>query len=255
MVHVVVLIVAYRNALDVAQCVSALAAACPQPGFDVYVAENGGGDGIAALLARLASEESPCVADPTLIPPATPAGARRLAGYRLPRPQGGPETRVFVAQAPENLGYAGGVNFWLQPLLRVEGWDAAWILNPDTAPAPEALRELAAYAERSGKGMVGSCIVRAERPDIVATRGLVWRKWHGRPLAVDRLAPVAVEPDAAEVEARLWAPSGASVYSTRRLIDEIGLMDERYFLYFEDLEWGDRARRRPTPCTAAGCRW
>jgi GT2 family glycosyltransferase len=92
--------------------------------------------------------------------------------------------------------------------------------------------------------MVGSCLVQADHPEVVASRGLAWRKWQGRPLAVDRLAPIEIEPDATEVEARLWAPSGASIYATRRLINEIGLMDEHYFLYFEDLEWGDRARRR-----------
>jgi GT2 family glycosyltransferase len=41
----------------------------------------------------------------------------------------------------------------------------------------------------------------------------------------------------------LDSPSGASLYATREAIERIGVMDERYFLYFEDLEWGCRAKR------------
>jgi N-acetylglucosaminyl-diphospho-decaprenol L-rhamnosyltransferase len=32
------------------------------------------------------------------------------------------------------------------------------------------------------------------------------------------------------------------MYVTRACIERIGLMDERYFLFFEDLEWGIRAK-------------
>jgi peptidoglycan/xylan/chitin deacetylase (PgdA/CDA1 family) len=62
-------------------------------------------------------------------------------------------------------------------------------------------------------------------------------------LAVDYYAPINPAPDPDDIEARLDAPSGASVYVTRDLIEKIGLMDERYFLYFEDLEWGWRAKQ------------
>ena len=36
--------------------------------------------------------------------------------------------------------------------------------------------------------------------------------------------------------------SGASMYVTRDCIKQIGLMDERFFLYYEDLDWGIRAK-------------
>ena len=34
------------------------------------------------------------------------------------------------------------------------------------------------------------------------------------------------------------------MYVTRNCVERIGLMDERYFLYFEDLDWGLRAKRQ-----------
>ena len=33
------------------------------------------------------------------------------------------------------------------------------------------------------------------------------------------------------------------MYVTRACIEQVGLMDEHYFLFFEDLEWGIRAKR------------
>jgi GT2 family glycosyltransferase len=37
-------------------------------------------------------------------------------------------------------------------------------------------------------------------------------------------------------------PSGASMYVTRACLEKIGPIDERFFLFCEDLDWGVRAR-------------
>jgi GT2 family glycosyltransferase len=239
---VVVVIVGYRNAADVADCLRALAASRPQPSFEIFVAENGGAAGMDALVARLDAGESAWRKENAAAAPIKPLKARRTRDFTLVRPNGGAGAAVHVAELDENLGYAGGVNAWLRPLLSIPGWDGVWVLNPDTEPEPDALVELVEYAERHDKGMVGSCIVRTDRLDRVFTRGLEWNRIAARAEAIDRGAELAVEPDASTVESRLTAPSGASVYVTRKLIESIGLMDERYFLYAEDLEWGERAR-------------
>ena len=110
---------------------------------------------------------------------------------------------VHVAEMAENLGYAGGINAWLRPLLAAPEWEAVWVLNPDTLPEPDALAELAAYARLHGKGMVGSCIIKTDRPDRVFTRGLTWNGFICRTEAIDTGADVSIEPDPKEIEARL----------------------------------------------------
>jgi hypothetical protein len=40
----------------------------------------------------------------------------------------------------------------------------------------------------------------------------------------------------------LGSPSGVSIYVTRQCLERSGFMDERYFLYFEELDWGYRAK-------------
>ncbi len=235
-----ILIVSYRNPDDVAACLHALGAAAAEPAFRVFVCENGGAAAYDRLLDTLLAPDGPCAGDvpgPAFAAPAfVRSRALRLRGRRA-------GVRVDVGQAAENTGYAGGINAWLRPLLDVPGWPAVWILNPDTRCAPDALAELAAHARRWDEGMVGSRLVPTNDPDLVHSRGLAWSKRRAVALSVDLRASAAIVPDPQRVDARIDAPSGASMYVTRACIERIGLMDERYFLYFEDLDWGLRAKR------------
>lgn len=237
------IIVAFRKPGDVVDCLQALARSCPRPRFEVFIAENGGAAATRALRAAIVAEGGPCRVDSSAAPCVLPDAGGDCRGFELIDGEADrvPGRRVTVAGMAANLGYAGGVNAWLRPLLRLPGWRGAWILNPDTQPAPTALAELVSYACACGKGMIGSRLIPIAEPDRIHSRGLAWRKFLARTLAVDYRA-TSEEPDIEDVERRLDAPSGASLYVTRDLMERIGLMDERYFLFFEDLEWGCRAK-------------
>ncbi|MGH7155201.1 MAG: hypothetical protein ACREF3_14855 [Acetobacteraceae bacterium] len=168
--------------------------------------------------------------------------AARLVHLRTKRTNGFRDLDVTVSESGENLGYAGGINAVIRALLPVAGWRGIWILNPDTEPTPTALSELVACSEHRRKSMVGSRLMSKVDSACIHSRGLTWNKLAARTLAVDHHAAAAIDPDLTDIEARLDAPSGASLFVTRRLIEKIGLMDERFFLYFEDLDWGRRAR-------------
>lgn len=238
---VVIVVVAFRNPSDVADCLRALAHARPEPSFEIFIAENGGTAAMDVLINTLVTSGL-CwtVSEPEL--PVELSVIVRHQLLRLKTSDSAVSSRVHVAEMVENLGYAGAINAWLRPLLQVPAWEGAWILNPDTEPTPSALAELVAYSKDRGKGMVGSCLISTSYPDCVHSRGLAWRKLAAKSLAVDYHAPIEPAPDPDDVETCLNAPSGASLYVTRHLITQIGLMDERYFLYFEDLEWGLRAK-------------
>ncbi|HLZ83801.1 MAG TPA: glycosyltransferase family 2 protein [Caulobacteraceae bacterium] len=239
--EVPIIIIGYRTPGDISDCLASLTRLKRPPSFAVTICENGGPAAFEALVDALVAPGGPCAE--------TPAGAtgdiapnadifRRLRRLRL----GGDGPVVIVGEARENLGYAGGINACLRFLADTPGWVGAWVLNPDTQPEPDALTELVAYADLNGKGMVGSRLMYWDNPDIVRTRGLRWRRLAASPVGVDNYAPVLPPPDPADVEARIDSPSGASFYITRACLDRIGLMDERYFLYFEDLDWGLRAK-------------
>ena len=101
-----------------------------------------------------------------------------------------------------------------------------------------------AYAKEHNLDMVGSRQRPRDEPDTILSRGLKWRKWRAATRAVDFQASAMVCPPPGDIERQLDSPSGASMYVTRGCIERIGLMDERYFLYFEDLDWGLRAKRQ-----------
>jgi GT2 family glycosyltransferase len=227
-----VIIVSYGRPQDVRQCLRALAEADRDAPFDIFLVENAGRDAFIALVALL-------VAEGLALQPQSGAAApfRRLA-----RMSGGPrDATVCCGLAAENLGFAGGVNLWLRRLEREARYDGFWILNPDTQPQSGALAALVDHAARHGLGMVGSQLAAMARPDEIATRGQHWRPLVCRPRALDRARP-ARSPPGRDLALRLDAPSGASFYVTRIGLQQIGPMEESYFLYYEDLEWGLRAK-------------
>jgi hypothetical protein len=236
-----IIIVTFRNADDACHCLRALGAANAAPEFAIYISENGGPEAFDRLVESLTGEAGPCYPDISH----TPANSRRFTRtvqLRLRTVEPGRTVSVHAGEAVENFGYAGGINAWLEQLLASPGWPGIWVLNPDAEPAPDALKELVDYAAKHGKGMVGSRLSTRSEPDIVHCRGLAWRKWRAATNSVDFRTPVTFCPEPEELDRRLDAPSGASIYATRACIECIGPMDESYFLYFEDLDWGLRAK-------------
>ena len=172
---VAVIVVGFRNPTDIADCLSALAKLSPAQSFEVLIVENGGDVGMSMLLKRLDIGDLVRRQDEAdNVGLAVPSAPKPVHFYRLVNTACDTSVYVRVAQAPGNLGYGGGINFWLRPLLDTPGWTGIWVLNPDTMPMPQALAELEATASRRGKGMVGSRIVNPDRPGEVATRGLKW---------------------------------------------------------------------------------
>lgn len=240
--EVVVLVVGFHNAGDIRSCLSALSRALPEPSFDVFICENGGRRSYEELCRTLTDIDGPCT------PSVDGATSMKLEMSRFTDIRSmnlrTRSSHVWIGCATDNLGYAGGINAWLEQLLHVSGWKGVWILNPDTEPDPSALEALVLHAELAKKGMVGSTILESDKPDCVRFRGgLHWQRFTARGVAIglgDRLDDA---PDVRAIEAAMDGPSGASMYATRSCIEKVGLMDESYFLFFEDLDWGVRAKK------------
>ena len=235
--EVPIVIVGFGHSDDVVECLKAVATQRNCPRFEVFVCENGGAAAFDALEKALSAKGAPCEGGVESVEP-PPGDFKRARRLRL----AGGQTPVTIGQASENLGFAGGTNAWVRPLLAEAGWNAVWILNPDTSPEPDALAELADYARKRGKGMVGSRLMIPGRSDIASSRGLQWHKLSARLTGIDIFAPVTPEPDPEDVERRMDSPTGPSMYVTRDCIKRIGLMDESFFLYWEEVDWAARAK-------------
>lgn len=234
-IKLAIIIVSYCNADDVDRCLKSLARS-NYDHFDVFICENGGEAAYERLLAALVGSDRTlhqvCDRTDTLDQP-----QKRLASVAKCRFQ----TRanvVRVGLATENLGYGGGVNAWLEPLLGAPGWGAVLVLNPDTEVDSRGLAELIAKSAE-GFGMVGASLVFDDTPNKVINYGLHWSPMTGRVIAVGRNAAVGSAPSVEDL-ARIDAVSGACVLATRAFVEDVGLMAEDYFLYMEDLDWGRR---------------
>jgi N-acetylglucosaminyl-diphospho-decaprenol L-rhamnosyltransferase len=234
----VVLVVSFGNPSDVERCLISLARSS-WTDFEIFVCENAGQDAFVGLRTMLARRGGPLEEVGDNREPLDGSGGRltvvtrcRFRGRRI---------TVRLAAAAENVGYAGGINAWLERLLAYPGWEAALILNPDTEVAESCLWALMAKAAE-GFEMVGGTLVYDDAPDKIRNYGLHWSRRTGRRIGVGMNSPASRNPSN-ELLAKIDAISGACVLVTRAFIDDVGLMAEDYFLYFEDLDWGLRRGR------------
>jgi hypothetical protein len=216
-----VIIVGYRNPDDVVECLRALREAGAEPAFDVYICENGGAAAFQSLATAISNGNGLCEACSPSIAIDGIDRFRKVWYFRYCDRN----SRVTLAEAVENLGYAGAINPWLTALSRIGYWPGVWILNPDTHPDPSALAHLVACAAERRLGMVGSRVVPPAIDNIVFTRGLHWSPFRATTIAIDRDAPKDPPPDLQHLEPRIDAVSGVSVYVTRACLDNVGPMD------------------------------
>ncbi|KQO62504.1 MULTISPECIES: glycosyltransferase family 2 protein [unclassified Methylobacterium] len=226
MSYCAIVIVGFRCPDDIVGCVSSLRE-MDGPDHTIHICENGGDTAFAELCASL---RPLCEADAS----APDLSKRGLATRVLTLSDG--KTRIFVHRAPGNLGYAGGINAVLDHLASDPDWDAIWILNPDTAPEPAALKSLKARAAQGSYGVVGSRIVLTHNQRIQMYGGR-WRRWIARGWNIGLGEPASATPDIAQVEAEMQYVCGASMYVIRPFIETVGPMEEGYFLYAEEVDW------------------
>jgi GT2 family glycosyltransferase len=156
------------------------------------------------------------------------------------------DCRLTLIRSGDNLGFAGGCNVGI----RAAGLDEfayVWLLNPDTVVDRRALVELVARAEQQPDiGMVGSTVRYYHDPGTVQALG---GGRLNRSNAVcahigERSSSSNVPVDGSTVERELDFVFAASMLVSARFIREIGLMQEDYFLYYEELDWAMRGRDR-----------
>lgn len=151
---------------------------------------------------------------------------------------------VTFIRLSENRGFAGGNNAGIERALK-EGASHILLLNNDTLVQPTFLQPLLDGLDNPGVGVVGPRIY--HHPDVhriwFAGGMIDWktgRQWHLGAGELDQ-GQWSVPLDVDYVTACcLLAPA--------RVFQEVGGLDERYFIYFEETDWNLRARARGYRC-------
>lgn len=146
---------------------------------------------------------------------------------------------VAVIETGANLGFAAGNNVGFRHTL-AHGYDYALLLNNDTEVAPDLLDVLVGAAEASPEiGVVGPTIYYHERPELIWSAGGVidWRR------GVSAMRGGQRGDRSYQAPADVDFVTGCALLCKRAVLEQAGLLDERFFMYYEETEWCVRVAR------------
>jgi len=138
----------------------------------------------------------------------------------------------------ENKGFAAGANIGLRRAMEA-GAELMFLVNNDTLIDAHAVERLAAVMQ-PGVGIAAPLIYYADDPKrIWSAGGLV------RPLLLEKYDDKQGRLDRGQWTEPLERDfvTGCGLLLSRRLLDRVGLFDERFFMYYEDADLCLRARR------------
>ncbi len=156
---------------------------------------------------------------------------------------------VHLLVAESNLGFSAGNNIGIRYALYSNCPPAYFmLLNPDTIVRPRAVSTLLGFLEANPEvGVAGSLLENAD--------GTIDRSAHSAPTPLGELESAArlgilsrllhkymVSPPMRTVAHKCDWVSGASLIVRREVFEDIGGLDEGYFLYFEEVDFCTRAR-------------
>lgn len=147
--------------------------------------------------------------------------------------------RLILISTGANLGFAGGNNVGLRYALARGDFAFVWLLNNDTVVKPDSLTHLVQrMADRPEAGICGSLIPYYDAPDTIwAAGGGTLNRWLAKSYSLDYRLPVIQATAQEKNEQRMDYVAGASMLVSKGFLEDVGLMSEDYFLYFEEPDW------------------
>lgn len=148
---------------------------------------------------------------------------------------------VTVLETGENLGFAGGNNVGIEYALK-QGADWIFLLNNDTVVDPhifEAFRKTA--SKQPEVGIWGAKIYLFDKPNQFDHFG---GNWNPRTANFDLIGYRAVEDGKSwEKPVKMDYACGAALFIKKDVFEKIGLLEPRYFLFWEESDFCFRAAK------------
>lgn len=154
-------------------------------------------------------------------------------------------TPFTLIQTGGNLGFAGGNNVGIRYALSSNRFDFIWVLNNDTVVSQNALISLIFCAHEYPKvGIFGSTLLDYYHPDRVQCAGgcryypllTIYKNVLGGKTLAESMAYPA--------EPRIDYIYGAAMLFRTQVLREVGLLNEEYFLFYEELDYTQRLRKK-----------
>jgi GT2 family glycosyltransferase len=245
-----ILLINWNTWKDTVECLESLLRQ-DYPNYRVVICDNGSSDDSVAQLVgwgegRVAPPQS---TTPELRTLTEPPMRKPVSLARLTRSQADAGTLpsedalVTILDLGENTGFSGGTNIAIRYARRRSSGGYVWLVNNDMIVAPDALSRLVALAESDERiGAVGGEILEYREPDrIQIPGGGHVSLWNGFPVAPPQAGRIHGSPDS--VAQSLDFIAYGCLVARFSALDRVGLLDERYFLYCEDVDHSLRFRR------------
>ena len=141
---------------------------------------------------------------------------------------------VKLLEYPVNVGFCEGNN----RAVRLVKGDFIFLLNPDTVTPPDTISTLAARMERdSHVGVLAPKMLFLQERGVINSAGLQSNRIF---YSCDR-GFLEYDRGQCDEEVNVIGACGGAMFVRKVIIDEIGLFDSRYFMYYEDLDFGIRS--------------
>jgi GT2 family glycosyltransferase len=222
--------------------------------FKVVVCDNASTDGsVERMLAWARGElaaEAPGpepVASLTRPPVPKPISLQVLTQVQVDAGDCPPQdVSLVIIRNASNRGFAAGNNVGLRYVQQHTNAEIVWLLNNDTVVPRDAIRKtIECWARRHDAGMFAAKLLYYEHPDRVqALGGSKFNAWTCRAQNIGSGTSADSACDRLDVERQMSYPVGASMFVTRKFLEEVGLMSETYFLFFEEIDWVVRSQGR-----------
>lgn len=192
---------------------------------------------VKELLKNLAELNLPCQYETIVVDNASEDGVGEMIKENFPQVK-------FIANS-RNSGFAGGNNLGI---IEAQG-RYIMIMNPDLAILSDAIVKLYQYMEKNPQvGLAGPRLINADHS--IQYSCTDWPDWKlpfyrrtslGNTKAGQKWLDKYTMKDLNHYQ-NSYVPSlfGACLIFRREALKKVGLLDERYFMYFEDLDWSRR---------------
>lgn len=156
-----------------------------------------------------------------------------------------PEIRLIKSK--KNLGFAGGNNL----AIKEAGGKYLFFLNNDTEVTENCIEPLVELFEKNDRaGVASPKIIFYESGNTIQYAGSTEiNPWTGRNKGIGSMEKDTGQFD---VSSKTELAHGAAMMVPKAVIDEVGLMPEIYFLYYEELDWCEMIKRRGYTCHYVG---
>jgi len=203
----------------------------PKDRFEVIVVDNNSMDKSREVIENYI--DSRLRGNDTLVPTANDPSTSLRVNYPL--------TTLYL---DKNLGFAGGNNEGI----RIAKGTYVVLLNNDCIVDPSWLTELVKVAEKDEKIFAVGSKVYLQQTNKIQNAGIImFEDGYGRDVGAvvkNHTQNYAEDIGQYNREKETYAACAVAALYRKSILDRIGLLDDAFFMYYEDVELSERARMR-----------